>query len=458
MTLRNKISNLFFKEVNIAPLAGFRIIFGALMLFGVLRFISKGWVYDLYIQPDFHFTYLGFDWIRPLPNDWMYLPFILMVLGATGILLGLFYRWSAFVYFVCFTYVELIDKSYYLNHYYFVSLVAFWMIFLPANRDFSLDVKRNPHLYAEKVSSWTIWIIQVQLGIVYVFAGIAKLHYDWLIQAQPLKIWLQAYRDLSVIGWLFASPILAYFFSWFGCIYDLTIPFFLRKQATRNYAYFFVVVFHVVTWLLFPIGVFPWVMIFSTLIFFPASFHERYLQRLKVFLGWVKPVNQYYQGHKRFLTVSIIAIYLLFQLLIPFRYLLYPANLFWHEEGFRFSWRVMLMHKEGSATFYVKDKKTNGTIEIENCAYLTPVQIDQMTTQPDMILQFAQHLKSKFNDTILSYSNQQVHLKNPAVNAEVFVSLNGRPSQLFIDKKHDLSLLSYNLANRKWLEAFHETY
>jgi hypothetical protein len=199
-------------------------------------------------------------------------------------------------------------------------------------------------------------------------------------------------------------------------------------------------------------------MIFSTLIFFPASFHERYLQRLKVFLGWVKPVSQYYQSHKRFLTVSVIAIYLLFQLLIPFRYLLYPANLFWHEEGFRFSWRVMLMHKEGIATFYVKDKKTNGTIEIENCAYLTPVQIDQMATQPDMILQFAQHLKSKFNDTILAYSNQQFHLKNPTINAEVFVSLNGRPSQLFIDKKHDLSLLSYNLAHRKWLETFRETY
>lgn len=428
------------------------------MLFGVLRFISKGWVYELYIQADFHFTYFGFDWIKPLPNDWMYLPFILMVLAATGILLGLFYRWSAFVYFVCFTYVELIDKSYYLNHYYFVSLVAFWMIFLPANRDFSLDVKRNPHLYAEKVPSWTIWIIQVQLGIVYVFAGIAKLHYDWLIQAQPLKIWLQAYRDLPVIGWLFASPVLAYFFSWFGCVYDLTIPFFLRKQSTRNYAYFFVVVFHVVTWMLFPIGVFPWVMIFSTLIFFPASFHESYLQGLKVFLGWVNPVSQYYQGHKRFLTLNVIAIYLLFQVLIPFRYLLYPSHLFWHEEGFRFSWRVMLMHKEGNATFFVKDKKTNGTIEIENCAYLSPVQIDQMATQPDMILQFAQHLKSKFNDTILSYSNQQVHLNNPAINAEVFVSLNGRPSQLFINKKHDLALLSYNLVHRKWLETFRETY
>jgi hypothetical protein len=45
----------------------------------------------------------------------------------------------------------------------------------------------------------------------------------------------------------------------------------------------------------------------------------------------------------------------IFQLVFPFRYLLYPNELFWTEEGFRFSWRVMLMEKAGYATFKVRD-------------------------------------------------------------------------------------------------------
>ena len=131
MLILKNTEKFLFKPVNSAPLIIFRIIFGALMLFGALRFIWKGWVSELYIDPQFHFTYLGFEWVKPLPGNWMYLPFIGMVFAALGILLGAFYRLSALLFFLLFTYVELLDKTYYLNHYYFVSLVAFLMIFLP---------------------------------------------------------------------------------------------------------------------------------------------------------------------------------------------------------------------------------------------------------------------------------------------------------------------------------------
>lgn len=112
-----------YKEVSIAPLVVFRIVFGALLLFSSSRYIYKGWVRDLYIEPDFFFGFLGFEWIQPLPGEWMFLPFILMIIGAIGIILGAFYRYSTILYFLSFTYVELLDKSNYLNHYYFVSLM-----------------------------------------------------------------------------------------------------------------------------------------------------------------------------------------------------------------------------------------------------------------------------------------------------------------------------------------------
>lgn len=111
------INTLFKKEISIAPLIVFRIIFGALMLFGTSRFLLKGWVLENYILPKHHFGYLGFEWVEKLPGNWMYLPFFVMIACSLLVILGLFYRVAIVLLFISFTYVELIDKTYYLNHY-----------------------------------------------------------------------------------------------------------------------------------------------------------------------------------------------------------------------------------------------------------------------------------------------------------------------------------------------------
>ena len=425
------------------------------MLFGVSRFILKGWVQQLYIDPDYYFGYLGFEWVKPLDGDLMYIPFILMLIAAVGIILGLFYRFSATLFFICFTYVELLDKSNYLNHYYFVSLMSFLMILVPANRKFSIDCFLFPKIKTDITFQWHIGIIKFQLAMVYIFAGIAKLNSDWLLEAQPLKTWLQAHHNLPVVGSYLQESWSAYLFSWFGCFYDLFIVFFLLSNRFRPFAYFAVVFFHFVTWYLFPIGVFPWVMIFSTLIFFSAAFHERILHFLgRLFPKGYETSNKPFQLKKNSVLKSFLIVYVSLQLLIPFRYVLYPGDLFWNEEGFRFSWRVMLMHKEGHATFYLHDKKTGRESEIDNTQFLTKTQEDQMATQPDMILQYAKILKDHFDGKKLVYAGQSFEIKDPAIYARIYVSLNGRPSQLFVDKKQDLSLQPYNLLHRNWLEPF----
>ncbi len=138
------------KETKIWPLVTFRIVFGVLMLFAVLRFWSKGWIHELYIAPDFHFKYFGFEWVTPFTGNGMYWVFALMGLAALCIALGFFYRISAALFFLSFTYVELLDVANYLNHYYFVSLVAFLLIFFPAHRQVSLDVKLGMGATAQK--------------------------------------------------------------------------------------------------------------------------------------------------------------------------------------------------------------------------------------------------------------------------------------------------------------------
>ena len=131
-------------QVSIAPLTSFRILFGGVMLISVLRFMLKGWVNDLYVAPKFFFSYYGFEWVKPLGELGMYAVFAVMALSCLGIALGAFYRISSITFFLTWTYVELLDVTNYLNHYYFVSIAAFLLIWVPAAHNFSLDAKWWP--------------------------------------------------------------------------------------------------------------------------------------------------------------------------------------------------------------------------------------------------------------------------------------------------------------------------
>ncbi len=433
------------------------MLFGILMLFSTLRFWWNGWIYDFYIAPDFHFTFYGFSWVKTLGDPGMYVLFGILALSCVGIILGAFYRVSTILFFLGFTYVELIDKTTYLNHYYFVSIVAFLMIFLPANRHYALDVKWWPNKAAKTIPRWMIDILVAQISIVYFYAGFAKINHDWLIEAEPLKTWLKPKYDTPIIGELFRYDATHYFFSWFGMIYDCTIPIFMIWNRTRNWAYLFVISFHVLTAYLFPIGVFPYVMILSTLIYFPPSLHQNILNRLP-FYG-----NSYERTGRLFMNpmlkkmiFGLFMVHVFFQVLIPWRYLLYPGNLFWTEEGFRFSWRVMLVEKTGFATFYLKHPDYPGMKPIQNSDHLSPQQIKQMSFQPDMILQYAHYLKEEYTGKQYIEGNDTIVLDNPEIHAEVFVKMNGYSSQKYIDKSHDLTQYAYNLKHREFIEPFHE--
>ncbi len=439
------------KPVHAAPLAMFRILFGGMMLASLVRFIGKGWVTDLYVLPKVYFTYYGFEWVKPLGETGMYLLFGLATLSALGILLGLFYRFSATLFFLSFTYIELIDKTNYLNHYYFVSIVAFLLILVPAHRYFSLDVLRKPHLWVSHVPQWTIFIFQLQLGLVYFCAGLAKLNPDWMLEAMPLRIWLPANVHLPVLGPFLDYVWVAYLFSWFGAFYDLTILFFLIWRRSRPFAYLTVVVFHVLTAVLFQIGMFPYIMILCTLVFFPESFHVKIIQLFRNMSGVRRePVRAVATSSlpTQKVLVGVLAVYFAVQVLVPWRFLLYPDNLFWTEQGYRFSWRVMLMEKGGTAFFYVKDPETSFETEIVNRDYLTPQQEKMMATQPDMILQFAK---------IIQQDYIQKGMKAPEVRAECYVAMNGRSSRLLIDPQVNLAVQQESFSPKSWIFPFAST-
>jgi Vitamin K-dependent gamma-carboxylase len=425
--------------------------FGAILLIGTIRFVAKGWVNEFYVKPKFHFPFYGFEWVHPLPPAGMHFVFACMILTSAFIIAGLFYRLSVAAFLFCFTYVELIDKSYYLNHYYFVSLFTFLLLFAPAHRYFSLDIRRRPSLRTEKVPSWTILMFQAQLCLVYFFAGLSKLTPDWMLDAMPLRIWLPANTGIPVLGPLLGQAWIAYVFSWCGALFDLSIGPLLWWKPSRKAAYGVVILFHLVTALLFKIGMFPYIMIAATVIFFSEDWHRRLLRAL----GDRAPLKaaavlQHAEvpaipRQRNSPAIRILCIFFLLQILVPMRFLLYPGHLFWTEEGYRFSWRVMLMEKSGTDFFYVKDPATGRRGEIINSRYLTPFQERQMATQPDMILQYAHFLRDVY---------RRQGIADPVVTVQSYVTLNGSGSRLFIDSTVDLAQQTENFSHKTWILPF----
>jgi len=445
----NNIQRYIQKDTEAAPLAVFRIIFGTMMLFGIIRFCSKGWIDTLYIQPKFFFSYYGFEWVKPL-GTYTYALFFICGLSCLLIAVGYKFRLAAITFFLSFTYIELMDKTTYLNHYYFVSLIGFLFIFLPAADHYSIDAK-NKASASQKVPQWTIDALKLMVAIVYFYAGLAKLNSDWLLMANPLKIWLAPKYDLPIVGPLLKMPVIAYFFSWFGALYDLTIPFLLLYRKTRIAAFIMVIIFHVLTWWLFPIGMFPFLMIGSALIFFSPQWHRKILLNsaalFKIKIAAPAVGNEALPARRINSKHIVILLFFIIQLAFPFRYLLYPGELFWTEEGFRFSWRVMLMEKAGYAQFTIKDSSTGHSFYVNNDDFLTPFQEKQMAFQPDFILEYAHFLHDH-------YKKQGV--ADPIVTVESTVSLNGRPGAVFIDPNVNLAKVEESFMPKQWINQFND--
>ena len=452
--MKEQIKSYLLQPTNSAPLAVFRIGFGIMMFLSIIRFWSNGWIEKLYLEPKFHFSYYGFEWIKPLGN-FTYLIFFICGLSALIVALGWKYKWAIVTFFLSFTYIELMDKTTYLNHYYFISVVSFVLIFLPAGRRFSIDnyafAKANKKPSPHSIPRWSILSLKVLISIVYFYAGLAKINSDWLLRAMPLKIWLKSKYDLAFIGEnLMQQDWFYYAMSWSGMLYDLTIPFLLLYKRTRWFAYILVIIFHVFTRVLFPIGMFPYVMIVSALIFFDASFHEQILALIKNVIPeklkhWIKPKPISYKPSR--VNLIVVSTVIAIQLLLPFRHLLYPGELFWHEQGFRFSWRVMLIEKVGYTSFKVVDKKSGESFMVDNTDFLSSFQIKQMSFQPDFILEYAHFLEDHFT--------KQGH-SNIAIYVDSYVALNGRRSTRFIDPEIDLTKEKESFKNKNWIIPFND--
>ena len=405
------------EPVDIAWLVTARVFFGLLMLWMVIRYFGKGWISKYWIEPEFNFGYFGLDWVAPWPGDGMYWHFLGLGVLATLIIFGLLYRLAAALFFLGFTYVFLLEQARYLNHAYLVCLVSFLMTVVPAHRAGSLDVKLGLCRRSDTVPAWCLWLVRFQIGVVYFFGGVAKINADWLA-GEPLRAWLARRMDYPLIGFLFGEEAIVMGMAWGGMLFDLLIVPLLMWRPTRIAGFAGVLFFNFSNALVFHIGIFPWLAIALSTVFFEPGWPRRFLV-LKQDPATLPGRNT----RCSWAVLAFLTLYVTWQLFLPLRHWLYPGNVSWTEEGHLYAWHMKLRSKSGRIRFVVTEA-SGEAFKVSPRNYLKSWQRRKMATRPDMIHQFVYYLGDRLRAEGKSVASIRVYAR---------VSLNGRRRQYLVD-------------------------
>ena len=468
-------------STDAASLAVFRIGFGTIIAWEVWRAFDGNLIRADYDLPTFHFTWWLFDWVKPLPGVGIYIAFGVLGVAAVLVALGAFYRFAAALTCVGIAYWFLMEKASYLNHRYLAALFAFVFVIIPAHAAFSIHARRGKP--PRSVAAWTVWLMRFQVGAPYFFAGIAKLNFDWLVRAEPLRAALERQADFPLLGRFFDNAVLAHVLAWGSTALDLFVPFLLLHRRTRVPAFGFALAFHFINARLFEIGIFPWTMIVGTTIFFDADWPRRMAASLRsggrtlraatiaaFAVGFViggflpdsfavlrasvggfgvailvfhalperlraggvtlsAPATAPAQPSFSRPLATIVVVCVVVQLLLPLRHYAIPGNVHWTEDGSRFAWHMLLRSTKASVAFRVTDRASGRTWTEDLSQHLTAYQIGKLRL-PDTILQFAHHLEDHY---------RRRGMNDVEVRVRARATLNGRPPQRFIRPKVDLT-------------------
>lgn len=425
------------RPVDPAGLAVFRMLFGLTMCVGALRYLHNGWVDRFFVQPTHHLKYWGFEWVVVGSPAAMHAALWAIAALSFCVAIGVYYRVAIVLFAILFTYVELIDVASYLNHYVLVSMTAVILSFLPAHATWSVDAWRRarrdkPALLVPQLSyDW----LRFQVAAVWTSASIAKMTPDWLLHAQPLNVWLTARRETPLIGQFLDVWEVALLASWGGMLYDLLIAWFLLWRRTRAFAFVAVLGFHFMTFVWFPIGMFPVIMVVVATIFFDPSWPRRWLRRP----AFTPPAGARVNVRWRARLAVAWAVMLV---VLPVRFIAYGGDVLWHEQGMRWAFKVMCREKNGAVTYRVHLPSQQRTFQWSPRTWFTPHQVREMSGQPDVILRVAHRLGESFRED--GEPDVEVYV-------DAIASLNGRSPAPLIDPTVNLMEVRDGLAPADWI-------
>tara|TARA_B100000929_G_scaffold285674_2_gene269621 strand:- start:662 stop:1981 length:1320 start_codon:yes stop_codon:yes gene_type:complete len=427
------LNKWLFQRVDNSSLIVFRIIFGILITAEAWGAIFTGWIRRTLIEPQFTFNFIGFDFLQPLPGNWMYVYYGVMGFFGVLVTIGYKYKWSISGYTLMWTCVYLMQKSSYNNHYYLLILILVFMLLVPANTYASVDAKLNPKLKQISMPRWVVLFIVFQLWIVYTYASVAKLYPDWLSGEVPAML-MKNKKNYWLVGEILQQSWAHYVILYFGILFDLLIVPLLLYRKTRLPMFCLAIFFHLFNSYVFRIGIFPYLSLAFCLFFFSAELvHRRFLPKKPFY-----DKEEVIVPEHRNLLIGIFCFWFPFQILMPLRHWVIKGDVLWTEEGHRMSWRMMLRSKSGTASYKIVNKTTGEVNYVKKGDYLSRKQIRQASTKPDVIWQFSQRLKEMYAE-----KGEEVEIY---VNARV--SVNHKDRKQLIDP-------NVNMAEAKWDYFFH---
>ena len=439
--------NFLFQRIDNSQIIIWRIFFGLLMMVECWGAIATGWVKETFVEPDFTFSFIGFEWTHFLLGDTMYYIFIFLGFLGLMIMLGAFYRISSLLFAIGWSLVYFMQKEHYNNHYYLVMLISWFMVFIPAHRYKSVDTLIWPKIRTNITYFWTQLIFILQLFIVYTYAAVAKLYPGWMngdflmVRYRGLARWLEQNIEWQPLTEFVYSREFAKIFSWTGFWFDLLIVPLLLWKRTRIPALCAALFFHIFNSVTLHIGIFPYFALALSIFFFkPETIRQAFFKNKSTYLPDSYELKPKFRSHKLFSLIFVL--YFIWQIYLPLRHWHIPGDVLWTEEGHRLSWRMMLRTKSATAMFTVKDNATGEKFTVSLNDEMTTLQASRVISHPDMMWQFAQRLKNKYSE----------EGRDISVYVRSHISVNGGPFYEYTDSTVDIASVKWKyFGHQEWI-------
>ncbi|XP_064163708.1 vitamin K-dependent gamma-carboxylase [Anguilla rostrata] len=469
-----RLVRLLNRPTDPAALGVFRFLFGLLMAVDITQERGLSHLDYRYLDGAPVCRFPLFNFLEPLPLDWMYMVYVVMFLGAVGIMIGCFHRVSCLMFISTYWYVFFLDKTAWNNHSYLYGLIGFQLTLMDANRYWSVDGLWNAKKKNAHVPLWNYTIIRAQIFIVYFIAGIKKLDSDWVggySMSYLAHHWL--FDPFKLILPVETVSLLVVHGG--GLILDLSAGYLLFFDATRPVAMVFVSYFHCMNSQLFSIGMFSYTMLATSPIFcypdWPRRFFGGFPAALRAVLPPTEPAPQssascvYAEtppsvaagtppsaaatatppsaaavgqqppsasrplkpGRRHKLGTLFTLLYLSEQLFLPYSHFITQGYNNWTNGLYGYSWDMMVhsrTHQHVKITY--RDGKTGDT------GYLNPgvfTQSRRWKDHGDMLKQYA---------TCLSRNLVHYNISEPQIFFDIWVSINERFQQRIFDPRVDI--------------------
>uniref|UniRef100_A0A8C1K702 Vitamin K-dependent gamma-carboxylase n=1 Tax=Cyprinus carpio TaxID=7962 RepID=A0A8C1K702_CYPCA len=440
-----------------ASLGIFRFLFGMLMALDITQERGLSHLDYKYLDGAPVCRFPLFNFLKPLPMDWMFFVYFVMFLGAVGIMLGCFYRLACLMFISTYWYVFFLDKTTWNNHSYLYGLIGFQLTLMDANRYWSVDGLRKPRKRNAHVPLWNYTMLRTQIFIVYFIAGVKKLDADW-VEGYSMKYlahhWLFDPFKLILPVELISLMVV----HGGGLILDLTAGYLLFFDATRPVAFFFVSYFHCMNSQLFSIGMFSYTMLATSPLFcypdWPRRFFGRFPEFLQPILPFVSPApipssscvypkppsgsgEQQQEAHaapkpttpsfKHKFRAIFTILYIMEQFFLPYSHFITQGYNNWTNGLYGYSWDMMVHSRSHQ---HVKITYRDGVTG--EMGYLNPgvfTQSRRWKDHGDMLKQYA---------TCLSENLPHFNISDPEIYFDIWVSINDRFQQRIFDPRVDL--------------------